>query len=116
MAVGKDFFPKMYPVPGFRLGASSAGIKKSGKKDLVVMELAEGSTVGGSFTKNLFCAAPVKLAKERIYSNKIRYLVTNTGNANRSEEHTSELQSLAYLVCRLLLEKKKCAADLSSMT
>src|SRR2546425_1341863 len=27
--------------------------------------------------------------------------------ARRSEEHTSELQSLAYLVCRLLLEKKK---------
>src|SRR2546423_6399224 len=27
--------------------------------------------------------------------------------AQRSEEHTSELQSLAYLVCRLLLEKKK---------
>src|SRR2546425_8799422 len=30
-----------------------------------------------------------------------------TDNATRSEEHTSELQSLAYLVCRLLLEKKK---------
>src|SRR5687767_15668871 len=29
------------------------------------------------------------------------------GGACRSEEHTSELQSLAYLVCRLLLEKKK---------
>src|SRR2546425_5209988 len=29
---------------------------------------------------------------------------------NRSEEHTSELQSLAYLVCRLLLEKKKISA------
>src|SRR2546425_9753013 len=29
------------------------------------------------------------------------------GTAARSEEHTSELQSLAYLVCRLLLEKKK---------
>src|SRR5687767_15700518 len=28
---------------------------------------------------------------------------------SRSEEHTSELQSLAYLVCRLLLEKKKTA-------
>src|SRR3712207_7713273 len=27
----------------------------------------------------------------------------------RSEEHTSELQSRQYLVCRLLLEKKKCA-------
>ncbi len=82
MAVGKDFFPKMHPVPGFKLGVSSAGIKKSGKKDLVVMEITEGSTIGGSFTKNLFCAAPVELAKERIYSNKIRYLVTNTGNAN----------------------------------
>src|SRR2546425_7664857 len=29
------------------------------------------------------------------------------GKTIRSEEHTSELQSLAYLVCRLLLEKKK---------
>src|SRR2546425_7116116 len=29
------------------------------------------------------------------------------GKGRRSEEHTSELQSLAYLVCRLLLEKKK---------
>src|SRR2546425_6756363 len=32
----------------------------------------------------------------------------------RSEEHTSELQSLAYLVCRLLLEKKKDARGLGS--
>src|SRR5687767_15767193 len=29
------------------------------------------------------------------------------GHGTRSEEHTSELQSLAYLVCRLLLDKKK---------
>src|SRR3712207_8937882 len=29
------------------------------------------------------------------------------GSASRSEEHTSELQSRQYLVCRLLLEKKK---------
>src|SRR2546425_9627679 len=32
--------------------------------------------------------------------------VSNVPPTNRSEEHTSELQSLAYLVCRLLLEKK----------
>src|SRR5205823_8899207 len=32
---------------------------------------------------------------------------SETGSTFRSEEHTSELQSLAYLVCRLLLEKKK---------
>src|SRR2546423_7086863 len=34
----------------------------------------------------------------------------------RSEEHTSELQSLAYLVCRLLLEKKKNIPLLSSLS
>src|SRR2546425_8460498 len=34
-------------------------------------------------------------------------LPTSPRSASRSEEHTSELQSLAYLVCRLLLEKKK---------
>src|SRR2546425_6265558 len=34
---------------------------------------------------------------------------TTAGLPARSEEHTSELQSLAYLVCRLLLEKKKSA-------
>src|SRR2546425_7210011 len=33
--------------------------------------------------------------------------VRQGGHRGRSEEHTSELQSLAYLVCRLLLEKKK---------
>src|SRR5687767_15745829 len=31
----------------------------------------------------------------------------SSSRSSRSEEHTSELQSLAYLVCRLLLEKKK---------
>src|SRR5687767_15762192 len=35
-----------------------------------------------------------------------RSCVTSTTSGARSEEHTSELQSLAYLVCRLLLEKK----------
>src|SRR5205823_12175110 len=35
------------------------------------------------------------------------YLFWNESLNRRSEEHTSELQSLAYLVCRLLLEKKK---------
>src|SRR2546423_8694502 len=37
----------------------------------------------------------------------VRRTLRRTGKWRRSEEHTSELQSLAYLVCRLLLEKKK---------
>src|SRR2546425_3995570 len=35
------------------------------------------------------------------------FYARHDAQASRSEEHTSELQSLAYLVCRLLLEKKK---------
>src|SRR5205823_8330085 len=37
----------------------------------------------------------------------IRTRLRSPKRRSRSEEHTSELQSLAYLVCRLLLEKKK---------
>src|SRR5687767_15329715 len=42
------------------------------------------------------------------------FRVTTSGpiSPGRSEEHTSELQSLAYLVCRLLLEKKKININL----
>src|SRR2546425_7582450 len=41
-------------------------------------------------------------------NHKLFVFLPGTGqNPSRSEEHTSELQSLAYLVCRLLLEKKK---------
>src|SRR2546425_3408169 len=40
-------------------------------------------------------------------SDRPQFLVRVLLGAGRSEEHTSELQSLAYLVCRLLLEKKK---------
>src|SRR2546425_3520538 len=42
----------------------------------------------------------------------VRYEARTQERARRSEEHTSELQSLAYLVCRLLLEKKKKQIDL----
>src|SRR3989441_6002530 len=43
--------------------------------------------------------------KAKIYDDPL--LDEYLGKIARSEEHTSELQSLAYLVCRLLLEKKK---------
>src|SRR2546423_10337411 len=48
----------------------------------------------------------------------IEELVIDPGitDAARSEEHTSELQSLAYLVCRLLLEKKKYTNHSSTAT
>src|SRR5205814_10501304 len=41
-------------------------------------------------------------------TNLPRWAKPSTSCRSRSEEHTSELQSLRHLVCRLLLEKKKC--------
>lgn len=81
MAVGLGPLPTLHPVPGFELGIASAGIKRPGRKDVVVMRCAEGSTVAGVFTLNAFCAAPVILAKQRAQGS-VRYLLTNTGNAN----------------------------------
>src|SRR2546425_2340328 len=48
----------------------------------------------------------VPAAPERLTEMNIETATTRPKDT-RSEEHTSELQSLAYLVCRLLLEKKK---------
>ncbi|MGE6530263.1 bifunctional glutamate N-acetyltransferase/amino-acid acetyltransferase ArgJ [Pseudomonas sp. NPDC077382] len=81
MAVGLGPLPTLHPVAGFELGIASAGIKRTGRKDVVVMRCAEGSTVAGVFTLNAFCAAPVILAKQRAQGT-VRYLLTNTGNAN----------------------------------
>src|SRR2546425_7189531 len=51
----------------------------------------------------LLILGPVKAADDEEKSFRVEFEPAKT----RSEEHTSELQSLAYLVCRLLLEKKK---------
>jgi glutamate N-acetyltransferase/amino-acid N-acetyltransferase len=82
MAVGELVLPEFNPVAGLKIGTASAGIKKPGRKDLVVFELAAGSTTAGIFTLNAFCAAPVQLCKEHLQQGSPRYLVINTGNAN----------------------------------
>lgn len=82
MAVGDYPFPQMHPVQGVKLTAVSAGIKKVGRRDVVLLELAEGSSVAGVFTKNAFCAAPVTVCKEHLAKAPIRFLVINSGNAN----------------------------------
>ena len=81
MAVGLGSLPTLHPVPGFELGIASAGIKRVGRKDVVVMRCAEGSRVAGVTTTNAFCAAPVLVTRERL-AGDVRYLLTNTGNAN----------------------------------
>jgi glutamate N-acetyltransferase/amino-acid N-acetyltransferase len=81
MAVGLGQLPTLHPVAGFELGIASAGIKRPGRKDVVVMRCAEGSRVAAVTTTNAFCAAPVIVTRERVQGN-VRYLLTNTGNAN----------------------------------
>ena len=71
----------LHPVAGVELGVATAGIKKPGRKDLLVVRLAPGAAVAGVFTKNRFCAAPVILSKKHL-TNDVRALVVNTGNAN----------------------------------
>src|SRR2546425_4072481 len=55
------------------------------------------------------CSSPTLTARTcaRTANSSSAHRTASKGAGARSEEHTSELQSLAYLVCRLLLEKKK---------
>ena len=84
MAVGPGQLPHLARGPGVRLGTVSAGIKTPGRKDLVLVELAEGSVTAAVFTRNAFCAAPVTVAREHLScsESRPRYLLVNTGNAN----------------------------------
>jgi len=72
----------LLPVTGVRLGVTEAGIRKANRRDLTVIELAEGSRAAGVFTRNRFCAAPVQVCKAHLSAGPIRALVINTGVAN----------------------------------
>lgn len=72
----------LLPVPGVRIGVTEAGVRKPGRKDVTVMLLDPGCTVGGVFTTNRFCAAPVQICREHLAASDIRAVVINTGNAN----------------------------------
>ena len=90
------------PVPGVELAVAMAGIKKPGRKDLLVMRLAPGARVAGVFTQNRFCAAPVILAKKHL-KNAVRALVVNTGNANAGTGKEGLQRALA--VCKAVSEQ-----------
>jgi len=72
------------PVPGVAIGTAMAGIRKVGRRDLLVLQLAPGATAAGVFTTNRFCAAPVRVCREHLAASAgaIRALVVNTGCAN----------------------------------
>ena len=74
---------QLHPVAGVRIGVAEAGIRKAGRKDLTVLLLQEGASVGGVFTQNRFCAAPVQICRQHLQAGAaVRAIVVNTGNAN----------------------------------
>ena len=74
---------QLKPVAGVQLGYAQAGIRKTDRKDLLVITVPEGASVAGVFTTNAFCAAPVHVCKRHLALNHgIRALVVNTGCAN----------------------------------
>ncbi|MBB5322671.1 bifunctional glutamate N-acetyltransferase/amino-acid acetyltransferase ArgJ [Marinobacter oulmenensis] len=109
MAVGPGTLPEFFPVSGVSLGIASAGIKKPGRKDLVVFELAPGTRVAGIFTRNQFCAAPVVVSRRHLASEAPRYLLINTGNANAGTGEQGMADALQC--CESLAGQAKVATE-----
>jgi glutamate N-acetyltransferase/amino-acid N-acetyltransferase len=69
-------------VPGVRLATAAAGVRKVGRVDLCLLEIAPGARAAALFTRNRFCAAPVHVARAHLALAAPRLLVINSGNAN----------------------------------
>ncbi len=74
--------PELPPLAGARLGAVAAGIRYRERTDLVMMELAPGTTAAGVFTRSRCPGAPVDWCRAALKSGKARAVVVNAGNAN----------------------------------
>jgi len=68
-------------VKGVKCSSIASGIKKNGQLDLSLVSFTKGSNTVAVFTQNIFCAAPVIVAKNHLNSN-IEALLINSGNAN----------------------------------
>ena len=82
MAVNFTVLEQFYAIDGVRIGVAQAHVRYPNRDDVVLFEVAEGSTVAGVFTRNAFCAAPVQVAKQHLAQSPARYFLINTGNAN----------------------------------
>ncbi|MFM7801862.1 MAG: bifunctional ornithine acetyltransferase/N-acetylglutamate synthase, partial [Limnohabitans sp.] len=91
----------LHAVAGLQIGVTEAGVRKANRKDLTVITLDEGASVGAVFTQNRFCAAPVQLCKQHLAAGQgIRALVINTGVANAGTGQ--EGLNHAFAVCSAL--------------
>src|SRR5919112_3179354 len=75
-------FPPIPPVAGVTLRVARARYKEWDRCDLTYAELAEGTTVGGVFTRNVCCSSEVELGREQARLGRARALIVNAGNSN----------------------------------
>jgi len=75
-------FPEMPAIAGVTPRIARAGYKDWGRCDLTYVELAEGTTVAGVFTRNVCCSSEVELGREQARLGRARALVVNAGNSN----------------------------------
>ena len=90
------------PISGIRLGTADASLRYKNRDDLVVVVCDEETVVGGVFTQNRFCAAPVAICQDRL--GPVRGLVINSGIANAAtgqrglDDATDSCSALASLI------------------
>jgi glutamate N-acetyltransferase/amino-acid N-acetyltransferase len=75
-------FAELAPLAGVRLASLACGLRYKGRDDLMLAELAPGTTVAGVFTRSLTASAPVLWCREALKSGSARFLVVNSGNSN----------------------------------
>lgn len=91
MAVSNRLSMQPSPVAGVRLAGVEAGIKKPGRKDLVLMQFRPGTRFGAVFTRNRFRAAPVLVAQRHLATDQDeRVVLVNTGYANAGTGEAGE--------------------------
>src|SRR5205823_9653251 len=95
--------PRMTPPSGVppRSPVAAGAAEPNGALERLELE------IGGARSEREVEAPRVVRARDRDREPRLELARAPHAALPRSEEHTSELQSLAYLVCRLLLEKKK---------
>ena len=77
-----EISPQPLPIAGVTLSTVCAGIRKAEHPDLTLIQIAPDASVAAVFTQNVFCAAPVTLARQHLTTHTPRLLVINSGNAN----------------------------------
>ncbi|MCP4738579.1 MAG: bifunctional ornithine acetyltransferase/N-acetylglutamate synthase, partial [Bosea sp.] len=77
-------FPELPPIAGLALSTHAAGIYYEARADLFLAEMAEGTTVAGTFTQSLCPSAPVDWCKRILAEGDgtARAIACNSGNAN----------------------------------